>query len=110
MHWTVLLPLLTPAAKIGAALVGTWLLHRIGSPNAHERAATLALIANAVVAVVVTKYPLGDWTQLLRETISEIERAAGLPTTNEGAILREATRALRAVGITSPLGLSSKPR
>jgi hypothetical protein len=100
MHWTVLLPLLKPAAELLAGAVGAWLLHRIGSPTTHERAATLALIADAAAAVIVTRYPTADWAQLLRETISEIARAAGLPTSNRQALEREAVRALIAAGVT----------
>jgi len=93
MLWEALVAV---APYVGSAL-GLFLLGRLRKPRDFERAALLVTIANAVAASVVIRFPGERWTTLLKLIIAEVERIIG-PGFNPGAISREATRALSALG------------
>ena len=93
------LPLVTPVVQALAIIVGGWIAHRLTKPKDHERAALLARIAEASVALVVSNNPNQPWSVLLDLVVREITMAAGVPTSNAGAIKRAAAAALVNAGL-----------
>jgi hypothetical protein len=83
-----------------ALAVGSWIGHRIASPNDHHRAEILAHIAEGAAALVVSLNPGAAWGDLLVSTVNAIASAAGLPTRSRDAIQRAAASALAKLGKT----------
>jgi len=90
--------LLAPVLLGAAVSVGNWIAGRFKSPTDHERAVLLAHIADGAAALVFSLNPKGSWNDLLKATITAIESAAGLPTSNNAAIQRSAAAALVKLG------------
>jgi hypothetical protein len=99
MTFDSLISILTPVFQASATIIGLILARRLATPKDHERAALLATIAKAAVALVVSRNAGASWSQLLDLVVREIIEAAGVPTSNAGAIRRAAASALHEAGI-----------
>lgn len=94
-HWFAsLLPVLIPSA---CGMVAAWIHAYIVAPRHQERVARaelLAKIANDAAAYVLLNNPRSVPAAMLADVVSRINGAAGLPTTDSGAIQRAAAGAL----------------
>jgi uncharacterized membrane protein len=83
---------------LAATLLGTWLGTRFLKPKDHDRALLLEKIAEGAAALVVATFPTASWATLLQNVVTQVAKAAGLPTQNGDAIERAAAAALLKLG------------
>lgn len=100
MHFDLgsLLPFVGPLLGIIGTAIGGLVLKRLHTPTDHDRAVILAHIADGAAALVASLNPKQSWPDLLKAVVTAIESAAGLPTSNAGAIERAAAAALVKLG------------
>lgn len=100
MHFNLgsLIPFVSPLLLGLGVAVGHWFGSKIKNPTDAERAAILEKIAEGAAALVVSLQPKALWPDLLKSVIAAIESAAGVPTSNSGAIERAASLALTKLG------------
>jgi hypothetical protein len=101
-HW---IPIIGPFVGLLATAVGGWIAKHLGAiadakqhETALQRATVLEKIAEGAAALAVSLYPTAPWATLLKQVVSMIASAAGLPTTNASAIERAAAAALTKLG------------
>lgn len=100
MKLDTLQPIVSLIAQVSIPILGLLIHKRLRTPSDHQRAELLSKIANGVATLSLAKNPNSPWRVLLADTIAELNRASGLPTTNSDVIKREAAAALKRAGAT----------